>query len=49
MGRMQGTGISASALPFKRKPPTWATMTPSAIVELIVKYSKKGRQIVMQV
>lgn len=42
MGRMHGTGISASALPFKRKAPTWATMTPSAINELIVKYSKKG-------
>ncbi len=43
MGRMHGTGISASALPFKRKAPTWSTLTPSAIVELIVKYSKKGR------
>ena len=44
MGRMHGSGISASALPFKRKPPTWATMTPTAITELIVKYSKKGRK-----
>lgn len=39
---MSGSGISASALPFKRKPPVWSTMTPSAIVDKIVQSSKKG-------
>lgn len=42
MGRMQGTGISASALPYKRKAPLWKTMNPSSIVEMIVKFAKKG-------
>ena len=42
MGRMQGTGISASALPYKRKAPLWSTMTPKSIVLMIVKYAKKG-------
>ena len=42
MGRMKGNGISASALPFKRKAPLWQTMTPSSIVDMIVKLSKKG-------
>jgi hypothetical protein len=42
MGRMHGTGISASALPFRRKAPLWASLSPSAITELIVKQSKKG-------
>lgn len=39
---MHGTGISASALPFKRKAPSWTIMSPSAIVEMIIKQSKKG-------
>mmetsp|Transcript_68165 Transcript_68165/g.79312 ORF Transcript_68165/g.79312 Transcript_68165/m.79312 type:complete len:152 (+) Transcript_68165:53-508(+) len=44
MGRMhsQGKGISGSALPFRRKPPKWTTITPAAVVELIIKLAKKG-------
>ena len=42
MGRMHGTGISASALPYLRKVPKHNTLTPSAVVDLIVKYAKKG-------
>lgn len=47
MGRMQmkgkGKGISSSALPYRRKPSKWVTMTPSAVNELIVKLAKKGK------
>lgn len=42
MGRMHGTGISASALPYIRKVPKHNALTPSAVVDLIVKYAKKG-------
>ena len=42
MGRMHGSGIAASALPYKRKAPLWKTITPSNIVELVVKFAKKG-------
>lgn len=42
MGRMMGTGISASALPYLRKPIKIKSMTPSEIIDLIVKYAKKG-------
>lgn len=42
MGRMKGSGIAASALPFKRKAPLWKTLTPKAIVEKVAQYSKKG-------
>jgi len=44
MGRMHsnGKGISSSALPFRRKAPKWITLSPSAVVELIVKLAKKG-------
>ena len=38
----QGKGISGSALPFRRKPPKWTTITPAAVVELIIKLAKKG-------
>ena len=42
MGKMLGSGISGSALPFRRKAPAWTTMSPSNITELIVKNAKKG-------
>jgi len=44
MGRMHsgGKGISSSALPYRRKPAKWITMSPAAVVELIVKLAKKG-------
>jgi len=44
MGRMHsnGKGISSSALPFRRKAPKWITLSPAAVVELIVKLAKKG-------
>ena len=42
MGRMMGTGISASALPYLRKVPKHNTLKPSEVISLIVKYSKKG-------
>ena len=44
MGRMHsnGKGIASSALPFTRKAPRWITLSPSSVVELIVKLAKKG-------
>ena len=42
MGRMHGTGISASALPYLRRVPAHNKITPSQIIELIVKNAKKG-------
>ena len=42
MGRMHGTGISASALPYLRRVPKHNVLAPSAVVDLIVKYAKKG-------
>ena len=42
MGRMHGTGISASALPYLRRVPKHNLLAPSAVVDLIVKYAKKG-------
>merc|ERR1711896_24602 len=42
MGKMLGSGISGSALPFRRKSPAWTTMSPSNITDLIVKNAKKG-------
>ena len=37
-----GKGISSSALPYRRKPSKWITISPSAVTELIVKLAKKG-------
>jgi len=37
-----GHGQSSAALPFRRKAPKWITLSPSAVVELIVKLAKKG-------
>ena len=42
MGRMHGTGISASALPYLRRVPKHNTLSPSQVIDLIVKYAKKG-------
>jgi small subunit ribosomal protein S13e len=42
MGRMLGTGISASALPYSRRVPKHKVLSPAGVVELIVKYAKKG-------
>merc|ERR1711972_72464 len=42
MGKMLGSGISGSALPFRRKAPAWTTMSPSNITDLIVRNAKKG-------
>merc|ERR1712146_220602 len=39
---MLGSGISGSALPFRRKAPSWTTMSPANITDLIVKNAKKG-------
>ena len=44
MGRMHapGKGISSSALPYRRAPPTWLKTTPEDVVELINKLARRG-------
>eukprot|EP00004_Rigifila_ramosa_P018671 TRINITY_DN466_c1_g1_i1.p1 TRINITY_DN466_c1_g1~~TRINITY_DN466_c1_g1_i1.p1 ORF type:complete len:161 (+),score=35.31 TRINITY_DN466_c1_g1_i1:30-485(+) len=44
MGRMHspGKGISSSALPFKRTPPSWLKTSPAEIIDQIGKMAKKG-------
>ncbi|KAL1550804.1 ribosomal 40S subunit protein S13 [Salvia divinorum] len=44
MGRMhsRGKGISASALPYKRSPPTWLKIASQDVEESICKFAKKG-------
>ncbi|CAG8549572.1 4865_t:CDS:2 [Ambispora gerdemannii] len=44
MGRMHapGKGISSSALPYRRTPPSWVKTTPEEVCELIFKHAKKG-------
>ncbi|KAK9447607.1 40S ribosomal protein uS15 [Limtongia smithiae] len=44
MGRMhsKGKGISSSATPYSRHPPSWMKLTPEDIVDLIVKNARKG-------
>jgi small subunit ribosomal protein S13e len=44
MGRMHapGKGISGSALPYKKTPPSWLKTTASEVEDLICKFSKKG-------
>ena len=37
-----GKGISASALPYKRTPPTWVKATKKSVEEMICKMSRKG-------
>ena len=39
---MQGTGISASALPYLRSVPKHTTLSPSEVIEIIVRLAKKG-------
>ncbi|EJD45358.1 hypothetical protein AURDEDRAFT_124733 [Auricularia subglabra TFB-10046 SS5] len=44
MGRMHapGKGISSSALPYKRSPPSWLKTTPDDVVDMIIKHARKG-------
>ena len=44
MGRLHsnGKGISASAIPYSRTPPSWLKTTPEQIVDQICKLAKKG-------
>lgn len=44
MGRMHapGKGISSSALPYRRAPPSWLKTTPDDVVEHIYKLARKG-------
>eukprot|EP00884_Botryococcus_braunii_P011279 jgi/Botrbrau1/20151/Bobra.0173s0053.1 len=44
MGRMhsKGKGMSSSALPYRRSPPSWLKTTPTEVVDQICKLAKKG-------
>ncbi|XP_009782652.1 small ribosomal subunit protein uS15 [Nicotiana tabacum] len=44
MGRMhsRGKGISASALPYKRTPPSWLKISTPDVEDNICKFAKKG-------
>ncbi|KAJ1919566.1 ribosomal 40S subunit protein S13 [Mycoemilia scoparia] len=44
MGRMHtpGKGISSSALPYRRTPPSWVKTTPDEVCTQICKLAKKG-------
>ena len=44
MGRLHsnGKGISASAIPYSRTPPSWLKTTPDQVVDQICKLAKKG-------
>eukprot|EP01114_Cavostelium_apophysatum_P008994 TRINITY_DN22064_c0_g1_i1.p1 TRINITY_DN22064_c0_g1~~TRINITY_DN22064_c0_g1_i1.p1 ORF type:complete len:172 (+),score=27.35 TRINITY_DN22064_c0_g1_i1:61-516(+) len=44
MGRMHsnGKGISDSALPYKRSPPSWLKISPQEVVDHVCKLAKKG-------
>ena len=44
MGRMHsnGKGISRSALPYRRTPPSWCKIESEQVKEEIFKYAKKG-------
>ncbi|EXC17873.1 40S ribosomal protein S13 [Morus notabilis] len=44
MGRMhsRGKGISASALPYKRTPPSWLKISSQDVEENMCKFAKKG-------
>ena len=44
MGRMHcpGKGISKSALPYKRSPPSWLKVTSAQVEEHVCKLAKKG-------
>jgi len=38
----KGKGMSSSALPYKRSPPTWLKVTAQEVTENICKLAKKG-------
>ncbi|KAI9471908.1 MAG: 40S ribosomal protein S13 [Benjaminiella poitrasii] len=44
MGRMytSGKGISGSALPYRRTPPSWVKTSSDEVVDMICKNAKKG-------
>merc|ERR1712179_498199 len=44
MGRMygKGKGISSSATPYRRKPPSWLKMKPDDVCDHICKLARKG-------
>jgi small subunit ribosomal protein S13e len=44
MGRMHsgGKGISKSALPYKRSPPSWLKITAAQVEDNVCKLAKKG-------
>ena len=44
MGRLHsnGKGISSSAIPYLRTPPTWLKTTPDQVVDQICKLARKG-------
>ncbi|KAL3153892.1 ribosomal 40S subunit protein S13 [Trebouxia sp. C0010 RCD-2024] len=44
MGRMhsRGKGMSSSALPYKKSPPSWLKTSSTEVEELIGKFAKKG-------
>ncbi|DBA96069.1 hypothetical protein WJX77_000038 [Trebouxia sp. C0004] len=44
MGRMhsRGKGMSSSALPYKKSPPSWLKTCSGEVEELIAKFAKKG-------
>lgn len=44
MGRMhsKGKGISSSALPYRRTPPSWLKSSPEEVCEEIIKLARKG-------
>ncbi|KAK0547459.1 ribosomal 40S subunit protein S13 [Tilletia horrida] len=44
MGRMhsKGKGISSSALPYRRTPPSWLKATPEEVAQQIYKLARKG-------
>ncbi|KAI1383291.1 40S ribosomal protein S13 [Hypoxylon trugodes] len=44
MGRLhsKGKGISSSALPYSRTPPTWLKTTPAQVEEQICRLARKG-------
>lgn len=44
MGRMHsnGKGISSSAIPYSRTPPSWLKTTPDQVVDQITKLARKG-------
>ncbi|CAO3596768.1 unnamed protein product [Absidia cylindrospora] len=37
-----GKGISSSALPYRRTPPSWVKTSPEEVVDMICKNAKKG-------